>query len=329
MSRHLVFAAFIGSLAASAPVRSAPALAAGSACAPGVSFWSLLGNVGVGYADGRLRIDKLYAVCLPQPATSSDSNYGYSPGRGGKLSSVIKSADGQVLGTYVWAAESIGGLWELSDCKVLGGAESLKPLAAGNYTLEFRIEDAAPFYAFAFAIATLPSDDPYEAAGTRWFIDGAWNEYGNVFYQRNDPQSSLRFTTWVRDKAGHAQPRSAPYVAQLVRLQDGKVIGEETGTLKLDPHWGQLDVYFAARGNASERIKAADVLAQDGAYRVVVSIDGKPFGDYAFAVSGGAIAVRGAQAEKTPPQQRIVDYLYGGKYRSWWIRREGAAQIAR
>ena len=292
-------------------------------CSPGVSFWSLLGEVGIGYADGHLRMEKLYAICLPQPKVPGDSNYAYSPEQGGKLTTVIKSADGQSLGTYVWSAESIGGLWELSNYKILGGYESLKPLAAGSYALEFQIE-GAPFYRFPFSVSSLPGDDPYQAAGTRWFIDGAWNDYGNVFYQRNDPQSTFRFTTWVRDKVGHAQPRSAPYLAQLVRRKDSKVLGEDKGTLRLDPQWRQLDVYFQPGANASEKLKAADVLAQDGAYRVTLSIDGKPYGAYAFTVAGGRIDLQGLQMEKTPAAQRIVDYLYGGKYRSWWIRRDAA-----
>ena len=299
-------------------------------CVPGVSFWSLLGSVGIGYTDGRLQVQKLYATCLPVPKTPSDSNYAYSPEQGGKLASVIRSADGQALATYVWRGENISGLWELSDYKVLGGLETVKPLAAGSYALEFQIE-GAPFYRFPFAVSTLPGDDPYEAAGTRWFLDAPWSDYGNIFYQRNDPQSTLRFTTWVRDKAGHAQQRSVPYSAQLVRAGDGKTIGEEKGTLRLDPKWGQLDVYFQpAGGGSSERLKAADVLAQDSAYRVDVSIDGKKYGSYTFVVSGGKIQLQGFQTDKTPPSNRIVDYLYGGKYRSWWIRRDGAdAKVAR
>ena len=321
-------------LSSCALLTSGSLLAAGdvkidSSCSPGVSFWSLLGEVGLGYADGHLRIEKLYAVCLPAPKTQSDSNYAYSPEQGGKLTSVIRSADGQTLGTYVWSAENISGLWELSNYKVLGGFGSLKPLAAGSYSLEFQVE-GAPFYRFPFTVSTLPSDDPYQPAGTRWFIDGAWNDYGNVFYQRNDPQSTLRFTTWVRDKVGHAQPRSAPYSAQLTRKKDGKVMGEDKGTLRLDPHWGQLDVYFEpAGGNASEHVKAADVLAHDSTYGVTLSIDGKAYGAYAFIVSDGKIDVQGLQSDKAPPMNRIVDYLYGGKYRSWWIRRDaGSAKIA-
>src|SRR5512141_2306586 len=83
-------------------------------CTPGISFWSLLGALDVGYADGRLRINKLYAVCLPQPKTPSDSNYAYSPDSGGKLTTVIRNTQGEVVNTFVWRAESISGLWELS-----------------------------------------------------------------------------------------------------------------------------------------------------------------------------------------------------------------------
>ena len=61
-------------------------------CTPGISFWSLLGALDVAYADGRLRINKLYAVCLPEPKTPSDSNYAYSPDSGGKLTSVVRNA---------------------------------------------------------------------------------------------------------------------------------------------------------------------------------------------------------------------------------------------
>jgi len=301
---------------------------AGPGCSPGVSFWSLLGEVGIGYADPHLQIEKLYALCLPQPKGAGDSNYAYSPEQGGKLAMAINAADGATFGTYVWSAESVGGLWELSNYKVLGGYEALKPLTAGRYTLEFQI-DGAPFYRFPFSVSSLPSDDPYQAAGTRWFIDGAWNDYGNVFYQRNDPQSTFRFTAWVRDKAGHAQARSAAYSAQIVRGKDGKVIGEDNGTLKLTPQWAQFDVYFQQGANAIAKVKAADVLAQDGQYRVRLSIEGRPYGAYPFTVRGGTIELQEQQSGTTPPVERIVDYLYGGKYRSWWIRREGAgAKVA-
>ena len=149
-----------------------------------------------------------------------------------------------------------------------------------------------------------------------------------MFYQRNDPQSSLRFTVWVQDKAGHAQQKSLPYSAELVRVRDGRVLGRDTGELRADQHWRQLDVSFHD-ADPNAYVKAAAVLGEDGAYRVRFSVDGKARGDYALTVNGGRIQLQGRQREDTAPLDRIVDYLYGGRYRSWWLpRTAGAAQIA-
>ena len=156
-------------------------------CTPGISFWKLLDAVKVGHVDGRLSIDKMYAVCLPSPAKQSTSAYAYDPDAGGKLTTVIKRPDGKVLNTYVWYGENICGLWELSRYKVLGGYQAVNPLAAGNYVLEFAADDK-PFYRFPFAVIEGKNLDPYQPAGSRYFIDGAWSEYGNIFYQRNDHQ---------------------------------------------------------------------------------------------------------------------------------------------
>jgi len=295
--------------------------------APGISYWSLLGSVGIGYADGVLRVDKLYAICLPTPATPSESNFAYSPEQGGKLASVLKSADGQALATLVWNAENISGLWELSDYKVVGGAAALRALTPGAYLLEFQIE-GAPFYRFNFSVATVPSDDPYQPPGTRYFIDGPWSQYGNVFYQRNDPESTLRFTTWVSDRAGHQDKHAVAYVAQLTRVRDNVLLGEDKGNLNLSPQWAQADLYFAASGGeAGARLKAGEVLRADGPYRISFTLDGKVYGNYAFSVADGKIQTQGAQSEGTDRLGRIVDYLSGGRYHSWWIKRDGAAQV--
>jgi hypothetical protein len=298
-----------------------------ASCTPGISFWSLLGALDVGYADGRLRINKLYAVCLPEPKTPSDSNYAYGPESGGKLTTVIKNSQGEVVNTFVWRAENISGLWELSEYKVLGGV--VKQLDAGHYTLEF-LADGALFGRFGFSVATAASDDPYQPAGTRYFLGGPWSECGNIFYQRNDPQSALRFTTWVQDRITQSKEKLLPYEVQLVRVRDGKVLGRDKGELHADAQWKPLEVYFrSGDGAASPEVKAADVLGEDGAYRVRFDMNGK-YGTYSFSVTGGKIPLQGRQLETTEAPSRIVDYLYGGRYRSWWIpRSDGDAQISR
>ena len=185
-------------------------------CIPGVSFWKLLDGVRVGYTDGRLEIGTLYAVCLPLPGRPSTSSYPYDPDGGGKLSTIVKSVDGKALNTYVWYAQSVGGLWELSRYKVVGGYEAVKPLSAGGYLLEFAIEDK-PFYRFPFSVVQTKSDDPYQPAGNRYFIEGAWNEYGNIYYQRNDPQSSLTFTTRCKTRSATRTKPPCPADVKIMR----------------------------------------------------------------------------------------------------------------
>ena len=50
-----------------------------SNCKPGVTFGSLLASVGIGYTDGRLNMDRLYAICLPTPEKPGESVYTYNP----------------------------------------------------------------------------------------------------------------------------------------------------------------------------------------------------------------------------------------------------------
>lgn len=293
-------------------------------CSPGISFWKLLDEVSIGYMDGRLSMGRLYAICLPTPAQPSTSNYPYDPDAGGKLKTLVKTADGKVLNTYVWYAESIGGLWEMSRYKVVGGYEAVKPLTAGSYLLEFAIDDK-PFYKFPFSIVALKSDDPYQAAGNRYFIEGAWNDYGNIYYQRNDPESILTFTTWLRNKGGNQAPTLLPFDIKLISSRDGRALAEHSGTLRLEPRWLKAALNFVTAGGESKSyFKAGNLLRADGRYSVRLTINNKLHGEYPFVVKGGRIELQGKQIrEKTDPMSYIVDYLSGGRYTSWWIARDG------
>ncbi|MEO8435013.1 MAG: hypothetical protein ABI596_08975 [Pyrinomonadaceae bacterium] len=55
-------------------------------------------------------------------------------------------------------------------------------------------------------------------------------------------------------------------------------------------------------------------------------IAGKPYGDFPFTVKAGKIQLQGRQVrEHTPPMDLIIDHLSGGRYTSWWIKREKPA----
>ena len=318
--KSLASALLLFTLLSVAVVQAQPAQ---TPCTPGVSFWSLLDAVEVGYVDGRLNISKLYAVCLPAPAKQSTSVYEYDPDAGGKLTTVIKSADGKTINTYVWYGHNITGLWELSSYKVLGGHQSVKPLGAGNYSLEFAADDK-PFYRFPFSVVEGKNEDPYQPAGMRYFIEGAWNEYGNIFYQRNDPESVLKFTTWLQGKSDKDGRPWTPYELKLVNLKNGNLVAEDSGKFLLRPGWQKADLLLhPAAADKNTYLKAGDLLRVDGRYAVRLTVDGKPYGNYPFEIKTGRIQFQGKQIrEKTDPMVMIVDYLSGGRYSSWWIKRE-------
>ena len=291
-------------------------------CVPGISFWNLLDSVSVGYISGRLSIDRVYAPCLPAPAKQTTSNYAYDPDVGGKLTTEVKTAEGKVLNTYVWYAQRIGGLWELSRYKIIGGDQAVKPLTPGSYVLEFAANDK-PFYRFPFNVIEGKNEDPYQPAGARYFIEGAWNEYGNIFYQRNAPESVLKFTTWIQDKSGKPTTTLTPYDLKLVSLKDGKVVGEDSGAFKLEPRWQKADMLLRPAGaDKNTYLRAGDFLRTDGRYAFRFTLDGKPQGTYPFEVKDGRIQLQGKQIrERTDPMIAIVDYLSGGRYTSWWIKK--------
>jgi hypothetical protein len=313
----------LASAVASTAQQPAPA---DNCAAPGVSFGRLFNEVGIGYTDGRLSIGTLYAVCLPAPQRPSRSAYPYDPDGGGKLTTNVRRADGTLLNTYVWYASSVGGLWELARYKVVGGYEAVKPLRAGAYFLEFAVEDK-PFYRFPFSVVEVKSEDPYQPAGTRYLLEGPWNDYGNIYYQRNDPAQSLSFSMYIQDRTGDGRGRrGVPYEMKLVRERDGRVLAQDVATLRMEPRWLRLQTLLKpAEGDPNSYFKAAELLREDGNYSFRLTLDGKPYGKYPFTVKGGRIQLQGNQVrEKTNPLDYISESISGGRYQSWWVRREGA-----
>lgn len=61
--------------------------------------------------------------------------------------------------------------------------------------------------------------------------------------------------------------------------------------------------------------------------RICLTADGKLHGEGAFTVKDGRIQLQGRQIrETTDPVDYITDYISGGRYTSWWIRRETPAR---
>jgi hypothetical protein len=273
----------------------ASSVSAQTPCAgPRVRMKTLLDGVQV-VGDGRLSIEKLYAVCLPDPVRRGETNYAYNPYDGGKLSTTLKSSNGQSLNTYVWYAEKIGGLWELSRYEVVGGPKAVKQLTPGSYTLEFAVEDKV-FQRFPFSFSTVEGKDVYRPS-TINLVDGPWANYAEIYFPKPD-----RFTqlwVWLRDKDNSGpRPRSTPHELKLVRESDGKTLAVGDGSaLILRPDWEGFKLSFRPPGGPAE-FPAAEILKADGVYRAELSLDGKPYGSYRFRVKGGKFERDAAEARE-------------------------------
>lgn len=117
-----------------------------------------------------------------------------------------------------------------------------------------------------------------------------------------------------------------PYDVKIVNARDGRVLATNDGTLRLEPRWGKAALNFRLNGgDRNTYFKAGDLLREDGRYSVRLTINNKLYGEYPFVVKGGRIELQGKQIrENTDPMVYIVDYLSGGRYTSWWIKRESA-----
>jgi hypothetical protein len=115
-----------------------------------------------------------------------------------------------------------------------------------------------------------------------------------------------------------------PYEIKLVRESDGKVLSTDKATLKLEPRWLKAGFSFhEVGGDPNSYYKAGDLLKADGAYSFRLTLDGKPAGTYPFNVKGGRVQMQGRQLrDGGDTLLYITDYISGGRYTSWWIKRQ-------
>jgi hypothetical protein len=253
-------------------------------CPPRITMGSLLDNLKVD-STGRVSFGRLYAVCLPEPARQGKTIYAYHPYDGGKLAAALKNSGGEKLNTFVFYGEKFTTLWELPSYEVVGGRESVKPLAPGSYELEFSAEDK-PFMRLPFTVSTLESRDVYRPQKF-YLLDGAWRNYAEIYYPNVNRFMQMR--VWLRDTENAGlEPKTVQYAIELVREADKKTlarVGGERSGMRLTHDWQAFNLSFrAAEGS---EFTPAEVLKTEGRYRINLSVDGKPYGVYFFAVRGG------------------------------------------
>ena len=274
---------------------------------PGVMFASLLNNVKY-RPDGMFELgNQMQAVFLPA---------------GSEGHVLVKKADGTELFKIAFVLEEIKPPYtrfdfrEKTDLKTGAKAYAYVKLEPGSYILEFYSGDSL-FYKLPFSTSTVGSPDPF-AGGDVYLIDGAWSNWGYLFYSEANPESSIIWKMWLNNK-GHGE-KDIKVRIEVVRDRDKKLVctSREGMTHSVRAEWNrfEFDLISPMEGTSGGAyFKAKDLLAVDGAYTLTAKIDGKIYGIWKFSIAGNKLVLTG-QAERSKADP--LTFIEGGKDAFWY-----------
>ncbi|MBM3498665.1 MAG: copper amine oxidase N-terminal domain-containing protein [Armatimonadetes bacterium] len=288
---------------------------------PRFLYASLLNAFQWGPNTAMLQLDRIL-VALPKPPEGH-----YSPDDGGKLWAVLSGADGAQLARLDCYADPGGeDMWTIQAYKVTGapdvaGEGSQVKLAPGEYRLEFFLESGR-FCTFPFAVSRLT-----EGGRDYFFLEGDWGDWAYLLYADADPEQALQWKVWLRNKAA-IDRRSVKVWVEIIRDADNQVVCTCRPDVihDLTPQWVRyaFDMIHPMQGTGGGAyLKAAELLKTDGSYTLKMTIDGKPYGTWKFAIAGGRLSRAG---RTDPAGADPLTYIEGGD--AWWYEGETTAAEA-
>jgi hypothetical protein len=284
-------------------------------------FSTVLNGVKLQHANGMLRLDSIQAVFLPTP---NDSNYyPYNPNDGGKLWTILRTADGTELFRLDWYADPLKlPFWLLDSYNTsdlatgeTDNSEWLDMARPGDYVLDFYLEGEL-FYTYPFTISRLASPDPY-AGGDYYFLEGDWSDWGYFYYPDANPEQSIQFKVWLNNHAAEEYGEVKP---RMEVRRGGTLVatGRPNMTYTLKPEWVryELDLIFPMEGTSGGAyFKAKDLLATDGDYTLSLYLSDELYGTWNFSVRGGKFATTG-RADRSVANPLV--YVDGGRDAFWF-----------
>ena len=282
---------------------------------PGLMFSTLLN--GVGLDKDALKMEQIQAVFLPKPAGPTKSVYPYNPDDGGKLHTVIRKKDGTQLDRAAWFAENLKTVyWLMNSYKLDSGELQAKLAGEGEYVLDFYLNGEL-FYRYPFKLVSVGSTDAFDPEKS-WHLEGAWNDWGYLFYGDADPSQTPMFKLWLM-RPGKLSNKDFMVKASIVRESDGAVVCRNTYLQTTPkPWWIRYELQMVDPEN-EQIFRTERLLKEDGNYAVKVTVDGELYGTYPFAVKDGKIvSADRAQRGKTSP----LIFVEGGRDAFWMRRKE-------
>ncbi len=278
---------------------------------PGFSFSTVLNGVKYLADKAQFRLDNLQATFIGNDAEGCI---------------VLRKADGQELYQYDWKVDTFRDMKPYYLLNIMGvknlrtgetqSATWVELKETGGYVLDCYLPDEH-FYTFPFSISKISGNDPF-AEKDRWFIDGDWEDWAYFYYADADPEKSLQFKVWLRNKSAGDDRSVKPKLE--VQGPGGLVCVGRDITLTLKPDWVryELDMIFPPQGTSGGAyFKAGDLLKQDGKYSLTMKLDEEHYGAWEFAIKDGRFvpAGRTVRGEADP-----LTFVEGGRDAFWYKR---------
>ena len=291
---------------------------------PGLMHSTVLNGVKLHHETGGFYLYNIQAVFLPD--AQSKMIYAYNPDDGGKLWAILSEVSGTEVARFDFYGEKLKApYWLLSSYKLtyLGEGEppanKRLPLQPGQYMLSFFLETGL-FYTYPFSISVVPSSSAFDP-GDFYFIDGDWNHWGYLYYWEANPEQSLHWKVWLRNKE-HKSSKSVSPRVEIWRDKGNKLVCTSRKiTLTLNPSWVRydFDMIFPMEGTSGGAyFEARDLLATDGSYTLKMTLDDKPYGAWKFKVVGGKLnyTARTLRGQADP-----LTFVEGG-VDAWWYTKQ-------
>ncbi len=278
---------------------------------PGLSFATVLNGVKILSKDAKLRLYHIQAVFLPDGATGH---------------AIVKKADGTKIYRFEWKSQKLKAPYFLMDfwkCTDLRSNENLgsgwvKLFEPGNYIVDFYLQDKK-FYTFPFSVSKISGPDPF-AGGDYYYTDGAWSDWGYLYYRDANPEMNIQWKVWLRHQLSDKIHKSVSVRVEVTRDKGKKLIctSREHTTQSLSREWTRYAfdlVNPPVKTSGGSYFKAKDLLAVDGSYTLKVKIDEVPYGTWKFSIKGGKLQPAGRTVRgKADP----LTFVEGGRDAFWY-----------
>lgn len=195
---------------------------------------------------------------------------------------------------------SLGKVW--SNLQV-EGAPLFQFAEAGEFTIRYLV-DGKLITSFDFQVMKVEGDDPF-APTSFFYADGPWNELGFVQVVNGNPSTPLTFKLFTR-QATVKPDNDLKATVELFHGNERVALANPGGVAWSEWSLKEFDFSFPVE-QGGRKFTFADLVKNDGDYRITVKLDGDLYGHYPITVRSGKVVGHPRQdMAHTPPHEWLV-----------------------